>query len=110
MKTVTFYIVLSVWSASSVCYGNDDADLQQRVTALEAELAKLKAKPVLTKVDGGLRAQTADGSGKFRFAGRLQADYAFYDKDVKDLGSGSELRTLRLGSISSSFKRPSASI
>ena len=98
MKTVTFYIVLSVWSASSVCYGNDDADLQQRVTALEAELAKLKAKPVLTKVDGGLRAQTADGSSKFRFAGRLQADYAFYDKDLKDLGSGSELRTLRLGS------------
>ena len=63
-----------------------------------AELAKLKPKPVLTKVDGGLRAQTADGSSKFRFAGRLQADYAFYDKDLKDLGSGSELRTLRLGS------------
>jgi phosphate-selective porin OprO/OprP len=98
MKTVIFYIVLSVWSASSVCYGNDDADLQQRVSNLEAELAKLKAKPVLSKVDGGLRAQTADGSGKFRFAGRLQADYAFYDKDLKDLGSGSELRTLRLGS------------
>ena len=98
MKTVTFYIVLSVWSASSVCYANDAADLQQRVSNLEAELAKLKAKPVLTKVDGGLRAQTADGSSKFRFAGRLQADYAFYDKDLKDLGSGSELRTLRLGS------------
>ncbi len=98
MKTVIFYIVLSVWSASSVCYANDDTNLQQRVSALEAELAKLKAKPVLTKVDGGLRAQTADGSSKFRFAGRLQADYAFYDKDLKDLGSGSELRTLRLGS------------
>ena len=98
MKTVIFYIVLSVWSASSVCYANDDTNLQQRVSALEAELAKLKTKPVLTKVDGGLRAQTADGSSKFRFAGRLQADYAFYDKDVKDLGSGSELRTLRLGS------------
>lgn len=98
MKTVIFYIVLSVWSASSVCYANDDADLQQRVSALEAELAKLKAKPVLTKVDGGLRTQNADGSAKFRFAGRVQADYAFYDKDVKDLGSGSELRTLRLGS------------
>ncbi len=98
MKTVIFYIVLSVWSASSVCYANDDTNLQQRVSALEAELAKLKAKPVLTKVDGGLRAQTADGSSKFRFAGRVQADYAFYDKDLKDLGSGSELRTLRLGS------------
>lgn len=75
-----------------------DADLQQRVTALEAELAKLKAQPVLTRVDGGLRAQSANGSSKFRFAGRVQADYAFYDKDVKDLGSGSELRTLRMGS------------
>ena len=75
MKTVIFYIVLSVWSASSVCYANDDTNLQQRVSALEAELAKLKAKPVLTKVDGGLRAQTADGSSKFRFAGRVQADY-----------------------------------
>lgn len=98
MKTVIFYIVLSVWSASSVCYANDDTNLQQRVSALEAELAKLKAKPVLTKVDGGLRAQIADGSSKFRFAGRVQADYAFYDKDLKDLGSGSELRILRLGS------------
>ncbi|HNH45065.1 MAG TPA: porin, partial [Agitococcus sp.] len=75
-----------------------DADLQQRVSTLEAELAKLKAQPVLTRVDGGLRAQSANGSSKFRFAGRVQADYAFYDKDVKDLGSGSELRTLRMGS------------
>ena len=34
MKTVIFYIVLSVWSASSVCYANDDTNLQQRVSAL----------------------------------------------------------------------------
>ena len=98
MKTVIFYIVLLVWSASSVCYANDAADLQQRVSNLEAELAKLKAQAVLTRVDGGLRAQSANGSSKFRFAGRVQADYAFYDKDKADLGSGSELRTLRMGS------------
>ncbi len=75
----------------------DDASLQQRIENLEAELAKIKNNPALTKVDGGLRAQSADGRSKFRFAGRLQADYAFYDKDNKDLGSGSELRSLRLG-------------
>lgn len=97
MKILPFTLTVCAALISSLAMAND-TDLQQRVTALEAELAKLKAKPVLTKVDGGLRAQTADGSSKFRFAGRVQADYAFYDKDLKDLGSGSELRTLRLGS------------
>ena len=97
MKKLPFALTVCAALVSSFAMANDN-DLQQRVTALEAELAKLKAKPVLTKVDGGLRAQTADGNSKFRFAGRLQADYAFYDKDKADLGSGSELRTLRLGS------------
>jgi phosphate-selective porin OprO/OprP len=84
----------------------DDADLQKRLTALEAELAKIKAQPALTKVDGGLRAQSADGQYKVRFGGRMQADYAFYDKDLNELGSGSELRTMRMrmmGSVSKSW-------
>lgn len=72
-------------------------DLQERITALENELEIIKSNPSLTKIDGGLRAQTVNGTSKFRFAARLQADYAFYQKDVQDLGSGSELRTLRMG-------------
>ena len=97
MKKVSLLTsLISVLSVNSALA--NDADLQQRVSTLEAELAKLKAQPVLTRVDGGLRAQSANGSSKFRFAGRVQADYAFYDKDQADLGSGSELRTLRMGS------------
>jgi len=86
-------------------FGRAEDDLQQRVTALEAELAKIKAQPVVTKVDGGLRAQSADGEYKIRFGGRLQADYAFYDKDKNELGSGSELRSMRLRVSGSATKR-----
>ncbi|HEX5276976.1 MAG TPA: porin, partial [Fluviicoccus sp.] len=72
-------------------------DMEARVQALEAEVARLKAQPALSRIDGGLRAQSADGSARFRLFGRLQADYAFYRKDINELGSGSELRALRLG-------------
>ncbi len=71
--------------------------LEERLQALEAELARFKAQPALNRVDGGLRAQSADGSARFRLFGRLQADYAFYHNDINGLGSGSELRSLRLG-------------
>jgi phosphate-selective porin OprO/OprP len=71
--------------------------MEERLQALEAEVARLKAQPALSRVDGGLRAQSADGASRFRLFGRLQADYAFYRKDFNDLGSGSELRSLRLG-------------
>ncbi|MDO8331616.1 MAG: porin [Fluviicoccus sp.] len=72
-------------------------NMEQRLQALEAEIARLKAQPSLNRIDGGLRAQSADGSTRFRFFGRLQADYAFYRKDINNLGSGSELRAFRLG-------------
>lgn len=100
---------LTVLASMLLCSGYgmaEDADLQKRVSALEAELAKIKAQPVLTKVDGGLRAQSADGQFKIRFGGRMQADYAFYDKDINELGSGSELRTMRMrmmGSVTKSW-------
>ena len=89
-----FLLTLCLLSMTMNIYAND---LQERITALENELEIIKSNPSLSKIDGGLRAQTVNGTSKFRFAGRLQADYAFYDKDVADLGSGSELRTLRMG-------------
>ncbi|MCP5176222.1 MAG: hypothetical protein H6997_01515 [Moraxellaceae bacterium] len=89
-----FLLTLCLLSMTMNIYADD---LQERITALENELEIIKSNPSLSKIDGGLRAQTVNGTSKFRFAGRLQADYAFYDKDVADLGSGSELRTLRMG-------------
>lgn len=94
--------MLAVLSPGS---GYAEDDLQQRVTTLEAELAKIKAQPVVTKVDGGLRAQSADGQYRIRFGGRIQADYAFYDEDLNELGSGSELRSMRMRISGSATRR-----
>jgi phosphate-selective porin OprO and OprP len=46
---------------------------------------------------GGLSTETANGNFTFQVIGRIQADAAFYDQDVSDLGSGTELRRARLG-------------
>jgi hypothetical protein len=46
---------------------------------------------------GGLSMETANGNFTFQVIGRVQADAVFYDDDVEDLGSGTELRRARLG-------------
>jgi phosphate-selective porin OprO and OprP len=46
---------------------------------------------------GGLSMETVNGNFSFQVIGRIQADAAFYDDDVADLGSGTELRRARLG-------------
>jgi phosphate-selective porin OprO/OprP len=55
------------------------------------------AKGVIFENKGGLSMETADGNFTFQVIGRLQADAAFYDDDVADLGSGTELRRARIG-------------
>jgi hypothetical protein len=46
---------------------------------------------------GGLSMETANGNFSFQVIGRIQADAAFYDENVEDLGCGTELRRARLG-------------
>jgi phosphate-selective porin OprO and OprP len=54
-------------------------------------------KITIFKNQGGLSMETADGNFSFEVIGRLQADAAFYDDEVADLGSGTELRRTRIG-------------
>lgn len=82
--------------ASSAAWA-DEAAMQAQLDAMQKEIQELKAAPKVTKVDGGFRAASADGVYQFRAIGSLFVDTAFYDKDVKDLGSGSAIRRGRLG-------------
>lgn len=69
--------------------------IESRLEALEKQVQGQA--PRLTKVDGGVRAASADGQFTWRAFGRMHADVALYDKDVKEMGSGTIMRRARLG-------------
>jgi len=55
-------------------------------------------KAVHLSTNGGFKISTYDGSSSFEIKGRLLIDYAYYQEDqLNRLGSGTELRSARLG-------------
>lgn len=64
---------------------------------LKKEVAEANQDSVKVKTDyKGLTVESADGDFKFNVGGRIQADANFFDEDVSDLGSGAEIRRIRL--------------
>ncbi len=51
---------------------------------------------VIVTTTAGLGGRSPDGAFAFRLRGRLQLDGAYYDDDVQDPGSGSEVRRARI--------------
>lgn len=51
---------------------------------------------LILSTKGGLKVESADGKFGARLGGRVQVDYAYYDSDQTKLGSGAELRRVRL--------------
>lgn len=51
---------------------------------------------LILSTKGGLKVESADGSFAGQVGGRLMLDYAYYDSDNIELGSGAEIRRARL--------------
>ncbi len=67
----------------------------KKVAKAEARKASKGSVKVSTK-GGHLKFKSQDGDFKFQIGGRIMADYAFYNEDSSELGSGAEIRRARL--------------
>lgn len=90
---MTYSALLLALGVSPVASYAGEAELLQRIEALEKKLAET---PRVNKVDGGMRAESAKGDYKFRIGGRIHADYVGADSDEADLGSGTRMRRARV--------------
>lgn len=77
--------------------------VEQRLDKAERRVAKVRKatrerrrEETSTKLDGGLKARSADGNFSFAIGGRLHLDAAWHDQDRTPLGDGTELRRARV--------------
>ncbi len=59
---------------------------------------------LILSTKGGIKVESADGNFSGQLLGRLMVDYAYYDSDQINLGSGAEIRRARLGAAGKLWK------
>jgi phosphate-selective porin OprO/OprP len=84
----------------------DAVSVQDAIEAKRTEEAIAKAANGGVKINnkGKLKIESADGSFKIHFNGRIMTDATFVDPDASNLDSGTELRRARLGIGGTFFK------